>query len=69
MPLSFPSNPSVGQQSLQDNGRLYQWSGYVWELVANVATHEHAASDITSGTLSESRLSHVPLHPFLLMGG
>lgn len=28
-----------------------------------------SASDLTSGTLNDSRLSFVPLHPFLLMGG
>lgn len=28
-----------------------------------------SASDLTSGTLDESRLSFVPIHPFLLMGG
>ena len=33
MPFSFPSSPSVGQQS-QQNGRTYSWSGYAWELVA-----------------------------------
>ena len=33
MPFSFPSSPTVGQQSTQ-NGRTYSWSGYAWELVA-----------------------------------
>jgi hypothetical protein len=33
MPFSFPSSPSVGQQS-QQNGRTYSWSGAAWELVA-----------------------------------
>lgn len=28
-----------------------------------------SASALTSGTLSEARLSFVPLHPFLFMGG
>lgn len=32
-------------------------------------SHTHSASDLTSGTVSEARLNHVPLHPFLLMGG
>lgn len=68
MSLTLPSNPTLNQEVTQ-NGRTWKWSGYAWQIVANVATHEHAASDITSGTLSESRLSHVPLHPFLLMGG
>lgn len=80
MALSFPSSPTNGQQSTQ-NGRAYQWDGYAWTLVANVAGHASshasggsdavslAASQITSGTLSQSRLDFVPLHPFLLMGG
>jgi hypothetical protein len=33
MPFSFPSSPSVNQQS-QQNGRTYSWSGSAWELVA-----------------------------------
>jgi len=33
MPLSFPSSPSVGQQSTQ-NGRTWAWTGAAWELVA-----------------------------------
>ena len=33
MPFSFPSSPSVSQQSTQ-NGRTYSWSGSAWELVA-----------------------------------
>lgn len=35
MPFSFPSSPSVGQQSTQ-NGRVYQWTGAAWELAATV---------------------------------
>lgn len=69
MPLSFPSSPTSGQQSAQ-NGRLYQWNGSnAWELVGNVAGHASthasggsdaislAASQITSGTLADARLS------------
>ena len=79
MALSFPSSPTSGQQSTQ-NGRLYQWDGYAWTLVANVAGHaaSHAsggsdavsldASQITSGTIAEARLP-TTIHPFLLMGG
>jgi len=33
MPFSFPSSPSVGQQS-QQNGRTFSWNGHAWELVA-----------------------------------
>lgn len=32
MPFSFPSSPTVGQQSVQ-NGRTFSWTGYVWEIV------------------------------------
>jgi hypothetical protein len=68
MALSFPSSPSVGQTSTQ-NGRVYTWSGYVWNLSSNVAGHASthvssgsdpvslAANQITSGTLEDSRLS------------
>ena len=34
MPLNFPSNPTVGQQSTQ-NGRTYQWSGKSWRFVSS----------------------------------
>lgn len=34
MPLSFPSSPTVGQTSTQNDGRTYSWTGYAWELVA-----------------------------------
>lgn len=66
--MSFPSAPTVGQQ-VTEGGRVYAWDGYAWSLVANVASHTHAAEDIASGTMSDERLSFAPLHPFLLMGG
>lgn len=58
MPLSFPSSPSVGQQSSQ-NGRLYSWSGYAWELVSNVAGHAstHGASGSDPVTIAVSQIS------------
>lgn len=68
MPFSFPASPSVNQTSVQ-NGRTYQWDGYVWNLVANVSTHASthasggsdpvslAGSQITSGTVADARLS------------
>ncbi len=33
MPFSFPSSPTVGQTSTQ-NDRAYLWTGHAWELVA-----------------------------------
>lgn len=60
MALSFPTNPSVGQQSTQ-NGRTYQWSGYAWEIVASGVSLD--ASQITSGTLAAARIgSHASSH-------
>lgn len=68
MPLSFPSSPTVGQTSTQ-NGRTYTWDGYAWGLSSNVAGHASthssggsdalslAASQITSGSLADARLS------------
>ncbi len=35
MPLSFPASPTVGQQSAQNGGRTFVWTGYAWELVAS----------------------------------
>jgi hypothetical protein len=33
MAISFPSSPTVNQQSVQ-NGRTYYWTGYAWEIYA-----------------------------------
>lgn len=62
MPFSFPASPSVNQTSVQ-NGRTYQWDGYVWNLVANVSTHAstHASggSDpITPSAIGAAETSH-----------
>jgi hypothetical protein len=34
MPFNFPNNPTVNQYSRQ-NGRVYQWNGYSWDLFAD----------------------------------
>jgi hypothetical protein len=42
------------------------------DIDAAAASHSHAASDITSGTIATARLGTLPnviFHPFLLMGG
>jgi hypothetical protein len=54
MPLSFPSSPTVGQQSTQ-NGRTYQWTGTAWELIASQTSLN--ATNLTSGTVPDARLS------------
>lgn len=54
--MSFPASPSVNDQHVE-GGRNYVWTGAVWNLVGNVAAHAHSGADITSGTLSDSRLS------------
>ena len=59
MPFSFPSNPSVNDTSSQ-NGRLYQWNGYAWDLVGNVAAHasSHSSSGADPVTLTSSQISN-----------
>jgi len=55
MPFSFPSSPSVGQQSTQ-NGRAYSWSGYAWELVpasGGLTWSTAPASATASGTAGQ----------------
>jgi hypothetical protein len=65
MPFSFPSSPTVGDQSTQ-NGRVYQWTGSAWEIVPVPTTVD--AGNLT-GTVAEARLPNsVILHPFLLAG-
>lgn len=51
MPFSFPSSPTVGQQSTQ-NGRVYQWTGSAWEIVP-IPTAVDAGN--LTGTISEQR--------------
>lgn len=66
--MAFPSNPSVGQQATE-SGRTYAYAGNnVWNLVSTVAghasTHSSGAADavsidasqVTTGTLSQSRV-------------
>lgn len=68
MSITFPASPTSGQTAAV-NGRTYSWDGYTWNLVANVPGHASshatggvdalslAASQVTSGTLSDARLS------------
>jgi hypothetical protein len=53
MPFSFPSSPTVGQQSTQ-NSRVYSWTGSAWELVSTPGSLD--ASAIATGTLATARL-------------
>jgi hypothetical protein len=52
MPFSFPSSPTVGQQSTQ-NSRVYSWTGSAWELVSTPGSLD--ASAIATGTLARAR--------------
>jgi hypothetical protein len=58
MPFSFPSSPSVGQQSVQ-NGRTYSWSGSAWELVA--ASAASYTGSVTIPGLGDSAFANVSL--------
>lgn len=60
-------------QSGATTNQVPQWNGSAW-VPATVSGGGGGgsttdASQLTSGTLSESRLSFIPFHPFLLMGG
>lgn len=56
--MSFPASPTVGQQATE-GGRLYQWTGSVWDLVATVTGHasQHAANGSDALTLVSSQIS------------
>ena len=58
MALAFPASPSVGATSVQ-NGRLFTWSGYAWELTGNVAGHAstHGVSGSDPVTIQASQVS------------
>lgn len=60
--MSFPASPTNGQQHTE-GGRLYQWTGSVWDLVATVTGHaaQHATggSDaITPSSIGAAAISH-----------
>jgi hypothetical protein len=60
-------------QSGATTNQVPQWNGSAW-VPATVSGGGGGgsttdASQLTSGTLNDARLSFVPLHPFLLMGG
>jgi len=57
---SYGSGTAVATFTVGADGRL---------TAAGTASIALAGSAITSGTLPEARLNHVPIHPFLLMGG
>jgi hypothetical protein len=52
MPFSFPSSPTVGDQSTQ-NGRVYSWTGSAWEIVP-IPTSVDAGN--LTGTVALARL-------------
>ncbi len=56
MPFSFPSSPTVGQQSTQ-NGRVYSWTGSAWEIVP-IPTSVDAGN--LTGTVALARLPSLP---------
>ncbi|MCE9546203.1 MAG: hypothetical protein K8T25_11870 [Planctomycetia bacterium] len=70
---SFPATGLANVMYLaSDTSRLFQWNGVYVEVGVSGGGGgggSSSASDLTSGTLDEARLSFVPLHPFLLMGG
>jgi hypothetical protein len=60
--MSFPASPAVGNQ-WSEGGRLYEWDGYAWSIIANVTGHaaSHAAggSDaITPANIGAAATSH-----------
>ena len=72
--------PAVGLSTLlylaSDSSRLHQFVGGVYVEVGVAGgggggggSATTSASDLTSGTLSQTRLDFTPIHPFLLMGG
>lgn len=70
---SFPATGITGTYYLDsDRGRLFQWTGSQYAEMGPVSTypvtHSHSWSDITSGTLPDSRLSaNVPVLPGFLL--
>lgn len=56
--MSFPASPTTGQQATE-GGRLYQWTGSVWDLVATVTGHaaQHAAGGSDQLTISASQVT------------
>jgi hypothetical protein len=70
-PSSHTHPLSELSQSGATTNQVPQWSGSAWvpATVSGGGGGSSSASDLVSGTLNDARLSFVPLHPFLLMGG
>ena len=63
MAISFPSSPSVNQQSVQ-NGRTYYWTGYAWEIYsAPAATTASSSYSTVATTGSYTDLTNKPSVP------
>jgi hypothetical protein len=65
MAISFPSSPTVNQQSLQ-NGRTYYWTGYTWDIYSDpsssaTTTSSNYATVATSGSYND--LTNKPAVP------
>lgn len=58
MPLSFPSSPSVGQKTTQNN-REYTWDGYAWNLSSNIGSHAstHGSTGADPVTVQVAQIS------------
>lgn len=56
--MAFPASPTVGQQATE-SGRLYQWTGTVWNFVSVVAGHAatHGAGSSDAVTIQTSQIS------------
>lgn len=72
MALSFPSSPAVGDTSTQ-NGRVYTWSGTVWEFTASVAAHKstHATGGVDAlspGDIGAASSSHTHAGEAIISG-
>ena len=71
-PSAHTHSLSELSQSGATTNQVPQWNGSAW-VPATVSGGggggSSSASDLTSGTLNDARLSFVPIHPFLLMGG
>lgn len=59
MPLNFPNNPTIGQQSVQ-NGRTYQWDGYAWNFINNISNHAstHSVNGSDPISINTSQISN-----------
>lgn len=61
--MNFPSSPSVGTQVALDNGLVWTWNGYAWDLNTNFGLADRNSFVVRFVLTTEA--SNVPPYTFV----